>query len=238
MSRLELPNGIKKDGKLYKFAHLEEMTGKQQDYLVNQKYKSQLDHIEPILADLVTKIETAEGEALDLNINKVITEVMQIEDVAFLLVKLREVTFGDRHIFEKKECPHCEKKQDILVYLNELGIIDGDTDIKPVMLPKKKVEAQYKPLNFKGLRSYLLNAKTVIDEVTTSTLSMIVKSIGEDEDITIDKIKALPALDLKEIKLKTPKYNEIDTKITHACTGCGKDFDVDMEVFSSDFLSL
>lgn len=238
MSRLELPNGIKKDGKLYKFAHLEEMTGKQQDHLVNQKYKSPLDHIEPILADLVTKIETAEGEVLDLNINKTITEIMQIEDVAFLLVKLREITFGDRHIFEKIECTHCEKKQDILVHLDELEIIDGDAEIKPVMLPKRNVEAQYKPLTFKGLRGYLLNAEKVMDEVTTATLAMIIRSIGEDEDITIDKIKALPALDLKKIKEKTPKYNEIDTKITHACTGCGKDFDVDMEVFSSDFLSL
>lgn len=238
MSRLELPNGIRKDGKLYKFAHLEEMTGKQQDYLISQKYKSPLDHIEPVLGDLVTKIETAEGEVLEGNMKSIVTEVMQIEDVAFLLVKLREITFGDRHIFEKKECPYCEKKQDVLVYIDKLEIIPGDAEIKPVELPKSKVKAEYRPLNFKGLRGYLLNAEKVVDEVTTSTLAMIVKKIGEDEEITIDKIKALPAMDLKTIKENTPKFHEIDTKIEHTCKGCGKDFDFDMEVFGSDFLSL
>jgi hypothetical protein len=238
MSRLELPNGIKKDGKLYKFAYLEEMTGKQQDYLVSKKYKSPLDHIVPVLGDLVTKIETSDGDELKLDMKQVISEVMQIEDVTFLLVKLREVTFGDRHVFEKKECTHCQKKQDVLVYLNELDIISGDAEIKPTELPSNQVQAHYKPLNFKGLRSYLLNAEEVLEEITTATLWMIVDKIGEDNEITLDKIKALPAKDLKQIKQNTPKYHEIDTRITHKCNNCGEDFEFDMEVFGSDFLSL
>jgi len=238
MSRLQLPNGIKHEGKLYNIAHLEEMTGKQQNYLVNSKYKTPIDHIEPILADLITRFETQDGDELKLDKLEVVSNILQAEDATFLIVKLREITFGERHVFEKKECPHCNKKQDVLVNLDKLEVIKVEEQEMETELPKSGAVAKYRPLSMKRLRSYIHNVNDVLDSVTTTTLAMIIESVGEDTDITPEKVGAMSAKDLKHIKEHTPKYNTLDTSITHQCVGCKEDFDFDMEVLTSDFLSL
>lgn len=238
MAKFTLPNGVKYEEKLYDIAYLEEMCGKQQNYLINTKYKSPLDHIPPLMGDLLVRLETEEGEELKMSSEEILKSHLQVEDLQFLLVKLREITFDEQYIIEGKECPHCQKKQDLVVNLAELEIIQPSQEkiSMTVELPKAGVEAEYKPLTFGDLRKYAVDPDRLMNKASTSTAVMVLKRIGEDSDITEEKVEALKAKDIKVIQDNAPEYPHLDSKIEHTCKHCGEDFDFELESMVADFL--
>ena len=118
--KFTLPNGLTGSGILFNQVYLEELTGKQQNYLINTKYKSPIDHIEPLLTDLIKRVESEDGQELDVPIKELINKHLSIEDTSFILAKLREITFGGTYILEKQECPHCQETQDLSIDLSSL----------------------------------------------------------------------------------------------------------------------
>ena len=127
MDTFKLPNGFVHKDKLYNILELEELTGKQQNYLINTKYKSHIQHIQPILNDLVVDIKSEDGESLLSEIKKedIILKTLPIEDIQFILVKLREISYGSQYYFDKAQCkcPHCEKSGNYKLELDSLEII-------------------------------------------------------------------------------------------------------------------
>jgi len=237
MAKLKLPNGVKIDDKHYDIAYLEEMCGKQQNYLINTKYKSPLDHILPLMDDLLIRIETEEGDELKLPMKEILKSHLQIEDLQFLLVKLREITFDEELIIEKKECPHCQHKQDLVIGLDELEIIQPSEDQSmTVHLPKEDVEAEYRPITFGDLLKYAVDPDRLLNKASTTTICMVLKRIGEETNITEERVESLKAKDIKTIREGSPDYPHLDTKIIHACKGCGEDFEFELETMVADFL--
>lgn len=233
--KFTLPNGLTGSGILFNQVYLEELTGKQQNYLINTKYKSPIDHIEPLLIDLVKRVESEDGQELDVPTKDLINKHLSIEDTSFILAKLREISFGETYILEKQECPHCQKTQDLSIDLSSLEIIKGDDKENTTILPKSGLEVEYTPISFGKLKGYSSDPDQMLNNAVTSTLSMVVKRIGENSNVTEESIMELKALDNNHIQKNVPQQNHLDTKITHECNDCAKDFDIELEVLSSDF---
>lgn len=236
MSRFELPNGIKHEDKLYNVVYLEEMTGKQQDYLVNTKYKSAIEHIEKVLVDLIEKVESTEGDKLTVSKHIIVKDLLNVDDIQFLLIKLREITFDETYIMSE-ECPHCKTKNDMKLDLSALEVLEGKQEPeKALVLPKSGEEIEYKDLNYKALKMHSQDVESFMNSATTSTILMMLERIGEDGDITADKIKSLKAKDTSFIIENAPVRNKIDTEVITECRNCGEEFSTELEVLSPGFL--
>lgn len=242
MNEFTLPNGVLYDGVLYKKAHLDELTGKQQNYLVNTKYKSPVDHIERLLVDLLIDLRDESNTSI---LNKVakdhlVTKLMQIEDIQFLLIKLREITFGERYFFDKVACPHCASKNSAQVKLSTLEIIHPENAPCPEgghVLPKSGKLIEYKPLNLSELKAYGADSERLMNNHITEACYSILKSLANQAPSYSD-IESLKALDTQYILDNAPKYNYLDNKLTHQCTSCKQDFDFDLGELNPDFFVL
>ena len=238
MNRFELPNGITYDDKKFNQVFLKEMTGVEQDLLANSKYKSRVDHIEPILLNVIDKVEDSEGNKCSASNDIIVKDLLEINDIEFLLVKLKEITYDEIHIQESVECTHCKHKQDTKIELNSLEIIppkeERDNIIK---LPKSGKEVEFKHLCYKDLKKFAGDPERLINNASTSAAAMRIKRIDDNYNVTEKDIKALPAKDITEINKKAPEGSRIDINFEHTCSKCEKDFNYDLEVLSPDFLT-
>jgi hypothetical protein len=237
MNELTLPNGVTFNGVLYNKAHLEELTGKQQNYLVNTKYKSPVDHIEFLLVDLLIDLRDANNNSILKEVDKrhLLLNIMAIQDVQFLLIKLREISFGEKYFFDKLECPHCKAKNSAQIELDKLDIIrEAKAETKELTLPKSGLSIEYKPLHLSELKAYGADSERVLNNhVTEACISMLAK-LGDKKPEAKD-IESLKAKDTQYIVDNAPKYDYLDNKITHSCTSCTKDFDFELGEISPDF---
>jgi DNA-directed RNA polymerase subunit RPC12/RpoP len=238
MNRFELPNGFTIDDKLYKVIYLNEMTGVQQDKLANVKYRSKIDHVEPIFIDLIEKVEDSEGNRCQATNQDIVTKFIEVADIEFLLVKLKDITFGEVHIQEGLECPHCSKKQEGRIQLDKLEVIKPES-VRPnaIKLSKSGKEVVFKPLTYADLKKYASDPERLLNNASTSAASMRVGKLGEETNVSEAQIKALPAKDLNQINKEAPESCKIDLHFEHTCISCGKDFEYDLEVLAPDFLT-
>ena len=239
MYTFKLPNGVIHEGVTYDTVYMEEMTGKQQNYLINTKYKTQLDHIERILDDLVLSLNGSEGKNLFDILNKktVLFKILPAEDITFILVKLREITFGESFFFDKEECPHCKHKGHYEIKLNKLEVIKGHNNVTELELPRSKKIAKFKPATYSDILNYAGDTEALINNATTATLSMVISELNGVKP-TMEDIEGLKVMDIDYIINNGPKYNHLDVKITHKCTKCDKEFDTELNPLGVDFFVL
>lgn len=238
MNRFELPNGFKYQDKHFKFIYLNEMTGLQQDKLANSKYKTRIDHIEPILTDLIEKVEDENGERCEVDNLKLVTKLLEVADLEFCLVKLKEITFGEIHIEEGLECPHCSTKQEGKIRLDELEIV-RPKEVKPqtITLEKSGKEVVFKPLSFGTLKLYASDPEKLLNNASTSAAAMRIGKLGDNDKVSEMDVKSLPAKDITKIQREAPESSKIDLHFHHDCKSCSKEFEYDLEVLSPDFLT-
>lgn len=237
MNEFTLPNGVLFDGILYNKAYLNEITGKQQNYLVNTKYKSPVDHVEHLLFDLLIDLRDESNKSI-LNFAEkrhIITHLMQIEDTQFLLIKLREITFGEKYFFDKIECTHCNAKNHAELNLSKLEVVtQSEAGSKIGTLPKCGLEIEYKPMNLSELKSFGSDHEKLLNNHITETIKVVLKRLGDKAPSIVD-IENLKALDNEYITENAPKYNFLDNKITHTCSSCKADFEFDLGELAVSF---
>ncbi len=240
MNEFNLPNGVMLDGVLYHKAHLDELTGKQQNYLVNTKYKSPVDHVEHMLMDLLLDLRDDSNKSIFPKMDKqhLILNVLSLQDLQFLLIKLREISFGERFFFDKLECTHCKAKNQAEIDLSSLAIIQEATPVcTDLVLPKAGLEIEYKPLNLSELKSYGADSERLLNNHVTEACVSILAKLG-DKPPTAKDIESLKVKDTQYIMDNAPKYNYLDNKITHNCKACKQDFDFELGEISPDFFVL
>jgi hypothetical protein len=241
MSEIKLPNGVLFNGTLYHTAHLDEITGKQQDYLVNTKYKSPVDHVERILMDLLKDLRDESNNSIFPQVDKLhlITKLMQIEDIQALMIKLREISFGEDFFFDKLECPHCRAKNSARLNLSTLELkLAPVKEAKELVLPKAGVSFEYKPMNLSDLKRIGSSQDQLLNNHVTETMLTILKRIGDKENITANDVQSLKVMDNEFIAKNAPTYSHLDNQITHTCSSCNTDFDFDLGELTSDFFAL
>lgn len=235
---IELPCGILHDGKVYDRVRVKELTGRQQNYLVDMELVSDnLGHVPKLLQDLTDDYTTAEGLPLDMPVKEAIWQLSS-EDVEFILLKIRESTYGPVMALPVA-CPHCGKQQTNRIDLDKLEVVhlkDKTVRTKKVELPKTKQTAEVKLLYLKDLFDLYKVLKEGSNKLYTGALHLSTAKLGEIEDVTEDHLLDLPATDLQVIEEAfSALRSSLDTTITHECTGCAKEFDTPLPVMDPSF---
>jgi hypothetical protein len=238
-----LPDGFISDlGIIFDRVRLGELTGKQQNYLMDvDTLKSGITHIDKLLEDLVLEISSEDGTKY-MGSKKDAINRLSTYDLEAILVKIREKTFGPVYLF-KANCDNCGAENDIKVDLSTLEIKRSPKEEKgkglDIILPKSQVKAQLKLMGLKDLhRSFVMFSESK-SELVTTTAAMVLKSLNGKADPQPKDLDNLPVLDLKFINDEYQRLGgRIDTTITHQCKVCKKDFDTLLNVISPNFYSL
>jgi len=235
---IELPCGILHNDVVFDRVVVKELTGRQQNYLINMELvANNLGHIPKLLEDLTFQFQTAEGRPLELPVKEAIWQLSS-EDVEFILLKIREETYGSV-LALPVTCPHCSKSQLKKVDLDKLDVIklkDKKVRTKLVELPKSKQTAEVKLLYLKDLFDLYKALREKQTTLYTSSLALSVQKLGDKSPINEEDLMNLPVKDLQLIeKAFGDLRSSVDTLITNECEGCQKEFDVALPVMDPSF---
>jgi hypothetical protein len=238
-----LPDGFKTElGMVYDRAKIGEITGKQQNYLMDLKgLKSGLNHIDKLLTDLVEGFYSQDGSKYQGSMSSALNRI-SISDIETLLVRIRENTYGNIYFMNSK-CSHCEAENKQKLDLTSLLVTSSAPEDKEktleITLPRSGKKAQLKLMGLDSLhKSWKIFEKNQ-SELLTATASLALKSLDGKVDPTSEDLKSLPVLDIRHINDEYAKIGgKMDTTITHECKECGKDFDTRLNVVDPNFFSL
>ena len=235
---IELPCGIFKDGEIYDRCIVKELTGRQQNYLIDMELVSDsLGHIPKLLTDLTCEYQTQSGKPLGIPVSEAIY-FLPTEDIECILIKLREATYGPA-LALPVVCPHCAKNQLKKVDLDKIKITtlaDKKVRTKEIDLPKSQIKAEIKLLYLKDLFNLYKTLKESPKKLYTGSLYLSVKKLGEKEPVQEGDLLDLPVADLTAIERAfSALRGEIDTLITHECDACKKDFETPLPVTDPSF---
>lgn len=240
--RIQLPNGLIDGVDLFNYCNIDELRGKQQDYLVNQELVvGSIGYLPKILEDMILSLETKEGLPYKGQIKDVVWKLSS-GDIETILVKVRENTYGPK-LYHEATCPHCNKvNKDLRLDLDtlELDVMPIEEILKPkvFILPKENIEVELKPLYLKDLFEAIKISQSKMSTLITSTLAVTVKRLGTKTDITADDIKNLRASDLTYLQEQMNNIKldgSIDTDIEITCTHCKTDFKIKLNTMSPNF---
>lgn len=243
MSKYTLPNGVKVGEKLFNQVELDEIRGKHQDILANPQVKTPVDHVLPLLMDLVLDITDAELTSLfpDNSKKEVLLKELPIQDIQFLMAKVRETSYGPDYYMELK-CPHCDHNNNAKLDLSSLEVSERKDKLKDseCILPKDKTSFKYKHMSLSHLLTMAVEdgADKFTKTMMTSLTSYMLESLGDSKPVTQKDLGELRGSDLDFIRDNMPELPEIDLKVEHTCTNgeCGKDFEQELPVLAADFL--
>jgi hypothetical protein len=241
---IQLPNGLLDGADLFNYAEVDELRGKQQNYLANRELVvGNIGHIPKILEDCVLALQTKEGLKWGGQMKDAIAK-LSVGDIEALLIKIRLNTYGERFYFNAT-CPHCDhENKELKLELDKLELdvmaLDQMMDKARVTfkLPKSGKEVEVRPLYMADLFESLKVVKTKADKLVTSVIALSLKRIDQKTKVTSEDIDELPAKDLMFLREQLEKIKlegTIDTKILHDCNNCGKEFETKLDVYSSDF---
>ena len=243
MSKFTLPNGVQLGGKLYNLIELDEIRGKHQNMLVNPSPKTPIDFIEPILSDLILDLTNSDSESIFPQVTKkhLILHSLPIQDIQFILIKVRETSYGKDYLMHLN-CTHCEAKNNAKLDLATLTVSARQDKIAEadMVLPKEQLEFRYKPMNLSVLLKMAMQdgQSDFTKSMLTSLTSFMLERLGENSNVTPESLENLRGSDLNYIRDNMPILPEIDMKVEHTCSACGKDFEQELPALAADFLLL
>tara|TARA_R110002051_G_scaffold110576_1_gene183114 strand:- start:27 stop:761 length:735 start_codon:yes stop_codon:yes gene_type:complete len=155
-------------------------------------------------------------------------------DKLFLLLKLRELSFGDSFKVTAA-CTICKEENDLEILLSQLPVTLADenfTDPKEITLPNLNSTAMIR-LPRSGDSNLLSSHTKILDN-----LWRFVKKIGnyEDPKVIAKAIKKLKSADIRTIlsSLLVEDFG-IETTALFVCSNCGEDTKVDVPITESFF---
>jgi len=241
---IKLPNGLVDGGDHFNMARIDELRGKQQNYLSNKDLVvGNIGHVPKILEDLVKSIETEHGLAWQGNIKDALNKV-PVGDIETILLKIRENTFGEKY-YHETECPHCQHlNKDLRIDLDKLELKPislaemMNSASRTLLLPKSKLEVELKPLYLKDLFNAVKMATGTKDELVTTTLALSIKRLGDKSKVLPSDLDEIPITDimfLNDFAEKLVLEGSIDTDVTTECSSCKKEFDYKLNVYDPSF---
>jgi hypothetical protein len=247
---IQLPNGLMDGVDHFNYADVDELRGKQQNYLANQELVvGNIGHVPKILEDMLLSLQTKEGLAWKGDKSKVIWK-LPTGDLETLLIKIRENTYGEK-FYHGAKCTHCgHEMKDLLLKLPDLKIepmpVEEMLKPKKVSLPKSEIEVELRPTYMRDLFDMIKITTNSQDKLITSLVPLSIKSfkVGKGKEAkVIDPIKSehieeLPMKDLMFLQESVGKVKlegTIDTNIEMECGSCHKDFSAKLNVFDASF---
>lgn len=247
---IQLPNGLIDGADHFNYAEVDELRGKQQNYLANQELVvGNIGHIPKILEDMVLSLQTKEGLAWKGDMSKAIWKLPS-GDLETILIKIRENTYGPK-FYHGAQCTHCQHEmKDLLLNLSDLEVdvypIEEMLQPKVVKLPKSKMEVELRPTYLKDLFDMIKITTNSQDKLVTSLIPLSIKCIRtgtKKEPVVIDPVRPehideLPMSDLMHLQEEINKLKiegTIDSNIEIDCSNCHKEFSIKLNVFDPSF---
>lgn len=235
---VELPCGILYKDEVYDRVRVKELTGRQQNYLIDMELVADnLGHVPKLLMELTEDYQTAEGKPLKLPVEEAIWQLAS-EDVEFILIKVREATFGPNFAMPVA-CNHCGHEQKKVIKLDKLETVQLDDKAKrteEVELPKTKQTAIVTILTLKSLFDLYKLLREKPNQLYTGSLCLSLSQLGEKQKVTAEDLMDLPVTDLQIIeKAFSDLRGSVDLMITHDCDSCKKEFDTPLPVMDPNF---
>lgn len=241
---IQLPNGLLDGSDLFNYADIDELRGKQQNYLADKDLVvNNIGHIPKVLEDLVFSLQTKEGLKWQGKVSEAIWK-LPVGDLETLLIKIRQNTYGPRFYHEAK-CPHCEHlNKNLKLDLDGLAleVMTSEEmmrkDDKVLKLPKSGLEVELKAIYLKDLFEVLKITSSKHDSLITSLMTVTLKRIGNNSKVTAKDIDTIPAMDLMWMQEKLDEVKlqgHIDTDIQIDCTNCHKEFEVKLNCMDASF---
>lgn len=224
-----LPAGYYQEGKLYQEVELRPLTGREEELIAD---RSTDENIAKLITAILTNCLLRIGP-----IREITTEIVRrllVVDRDYLILRLRQLTFGDK-IEGTILCPECNQKIDIDFDLNDVGI-ERKNGFKPTFLMELSKQAAYKiqgemhqEIEFRlpngadqeEIASLIGNEAKALTEL----LARCLKRIGSIEKITPDLIRSLSMLARREIESRMREVSpSLDLKMDAKCPYCHLNF--------------
>jgi hypothetical protein len=240
---LKLPNGLLDGADLFNYVEVDELRGKQQNYLVNvELVVNNIGHIPKILEDMILSLQTEQGLKWQGKISELVWK-LPASDIETILIKIRENTYGPR-FYHEAYCSHCNHlNKNLRLDLDTLEVeymsVEDMTKAKVVKLPKADVEVELKPLYLKDLFDVIkMTSSKKPESLITTMIATSLKRIGPKSPVSfadVDNISVKDIMFLQD-KIKDVKLDgSIDTNIEANCSECGKDFTAKLNLFEPSF---
>jgi len=252
---IKLPNGLLDGQDHFRFAEIDELRGKQQNYLVDKDLVvGNIGHVPRILEDMILSLQTEQGLKWKGKISDAVHK-LTAGDLETVLIKVRENTYGPR-FYHEAQCPHCEaKNKNLRLDLDKLEIdempVEEMIKDKKVELPKSKMIVELKPLYMNDLFEILKITDKKQKTLITSLLTVSMKSLAVPVDTKAESIEydvkdrinekdteTIPASDLMYLQDKVKDFKlegGIDTTVEVTCSECSKDFSFKLNVYEPGF---
>ena len=240
--RVKLPNGYIDGQDHFQYVDIDELRGKQQNYLADQELVvGNVGHIPKLLEDMILSLKTKEGLEWKGDKKDLIWE-LPMGDLETLLIKIRENTYGSRYYFVA-ECEVCKHQDtDLRLDLDKLEIkslsLKELLKKKIIKLPKSKQEVEVKPLMLRDLFESLRIAKEGQDKLVTSFLALAIKRLGDKSDIKPEDLENIPVTDIKFLgeQVESIKIQgNIDTDVEITCSKCKHNYISKLNCFDASF---
>lgn len=205
MYTFTLPSGLE--------AELREMTGAEESLLTNRRLMKDGEGVNQVLRNCLVRLgdrtELAAKDVLDLLSG----------DRLFLLVKLRQISFGDE-VDLSLACPakDCGEVTDVHIALDDLESTPYGTEREFIFeLPRTK-----KPVIFTLMDGHMeKRLASLKDPNLHSAMLMRVKEI-DGKAPNRNSLAELPAFDLNALRAEMQRVDGgIDTTVHTVCTACG-----------------
>jgi hypothetical protein len=245
-THVKLPLGYQdREGNWHRYADIREMTGRDEEALADPRNRNNAAKaMTKFLASCVTKIGSISP------VTEEIIRDMSIGDRDFLMVKIRQLSFGNKVKIDST-CPNCSAKLGLTVNLDELeiknpiGEDEEPTLTHTISLPKGvEIEGRlYKEAVIRTLTGadleFVLQDKYRQNPVlmVSATILKNLVSIGPKRTFTMEDVRNLSSADRRAIGEQAgKKMPALDMEVHITCSVCNHEFSTTMD--AKDFFSM
>jgi T4 bacteriophage base plate protein len=250
-----LPGGyLLPDGSRHQMVKLRQLTGREEEMILdadgiavngnndNDYNDNNKNNIVTLLTHILTNCIESIGPLKEIN-SDVVRQLL-ICDRDYLLLKLRQITFGDR-IDAQTQCPNesCKKPMHIDFDLRDINVQRKDIrkGIYSIRLSprasyrdrKNNNDVKHSEIQFRlpniadqeEVAEELYKEKKNESKALTTLLQRCLIRVGNISEIDEDLIYSLPMLARREIDLKMQEVSpKVDLRIHVKCPECGMDY--------------
>lgn len=230
---------VDEEGTVHKEFQVKEITGVEEEAISKTGIKENGSKVvRTLLEKCVTRIGVYENSKIPLNKWRSIIQSLTVGDQDFILLKIREETFG-KEIETYHKCPSCKAELNAFIDVDELKIIpfNGEREFE-FELPKGYKDKNGKVHKIGKLRYPNGHDREILDNIArknlgTANTMLLTRCITDFGEVKVhDKIVREMSIRDREYLLNLLKENAfgIDLETTINCSNCGEEFTTTLNV--------
>jgi hypothetical protein len=226
------------DGVCHQLVKLRQLTGREEEMILQAESAARngIDDINIITLTTNLLASCIENIGTVHEINADLVRRLLICDRDYLLLKLRQISFGDR-IDARLQCPNesCKKPMDVKFDINTIDVQRKDIGngvfsirLSPLAIYKDSNNVKHREVEFRlpnvADQEELFNIHKEGNEskAMTKLFHRCLLRVGSMREIDENLVYSLPILARREIDMKMQEFSpKVDLQITTKCPECG-----------------